>query len=110
MSGLSWFWLCVCIVLKKLHWIVGCRGIAPAEQGYIGCAGRCNDTRLLAHVSKMWLGVLEGSASGSFALVTQGAFHGAQFQRFSFHAGALVPPSPDEYLQRALGLLTGRFP
>jgi hypothetical protein len=62
----------------------------PAEQGFIGCGGRSNDTRLLANVSSMWLGVLDDDAVGSFALVhhPSQAFHGHQFQRLTFHRGA----------------------
>jgi len=68
----------------------------PAEQGFIGCAGRSNDTRLLTNVSNMWLGVVDDGVDGGFTLVRQPsqAFHGHQYQRLSFHQGALSIARP----------------
>lgn len=60
----------------------------PAQQGYIGCAaGRENNHVLVEGVSKMWTGVTEGGATGSFSIGTTAPFNGAQYQTITYSGG-----------------------
>lgn len=88
-----------CDFVSSVGWVTYSKpapSYPPAEQGFIGCGGRSNDTRLLANVSNMWLGVLDDGANGIFALVhhPSQAFHGHQFQRLSFRQGTLSTAHP----------------